>query len=148
MEQSELLLLDVSLRQNRTNKVMKNIANKVGHEEYQRPIDHGRKREAGAAENPAYSHASKTQLARMLGKVAGVTLILLPEFLGLHRVWGMSPVLVPGFPVGVLGVGCGAGCGGGSVLFMSFYLANIVNRSVGMVANGSGSGEGISDGPC
>ena len=55
----------------------------------------------------------------MLGKVAGVALILLPEFLGLHRVWGMSPVLVPGLPVGVLGDGCGGGGGGfgcGSVI--------------------------------
>ncbi len=53
----------------------------------------------------------------MLGEVAGVALILLPEFLGLHRVWGMSPVLVPGLPVGVLGDGCGGGGGGcGSVI--------------------------------
>lgn len=57
----------------------------------------------------------------MLGKVAGVALILLPEFLSLHRVWGISPPFVPGLPVGVFGPGCGGGAGL-SVLFMSFFL--------------------------
>ena len=104
---------------------MKDITNKVGHEKRQRQIDHGRKREARASENPANSHASKPQLARMLGKVAGVALILLPEFLSLHRVWGISPPFVPGLPVGVFGPGCGGGAGL-SVLFMSFFsLANV-----------------------
>ena len=53
----------------------------------------------------------------MLSEVSRVALVLLPKFLGLHRVLGISPVRVPGLPVGVLGDGCGGvGIGGGSVI--------------------------------
>lgn len=92
---------------------MKDIGNKVDHKENQCPVDHWRKRKIRTPEDPANGNASKTQLTRMLGEITGIALILLPEFLGLHLVWGIFPVRVPGFPVGELGDGLGGGGGGG-----------------------------------
>ncbi len=121
MEQSKLLLLDIILRQNRTNKIMENITNKVGNEKDQCHVDHGRKRKTGTAEEPANSDTRKAQLPRMFSKIAGVTLILTPKIFGLHRILRPVPSSrVPGFPVGVVGVGFGCGvCGFVGILFLA-----------------------------
>jgi hypothetical protein len=132
MKQLKFLILGKPARQQCAAERLENIRNKEAHKKNQRPVNQGRERDLRSLEKPTNGSSSKSKLARMVSKVAGVGLVRLPKVRSFHRPVPKSRV--PGIPVGVLGVGVGGvgvggggvgGGGGGSVLLMSFSLANV-----------------------